>query len=56
VLLRYTAVGRFIYALGGGEVASSRLGIPVARTKLFIYVLIGLIAGITGIVHSSRHV
>src|SRR5271157_4535544 len=54
VLLRYTALGRFIYALGGSEVASSRLGIPVARTKLFIYVLIGLIAGITGIVHSSQ--
>jgi simple sugar transport system permease protein len=36
VLLRYTALGRFIYALGGSEVASSRLGIPVARTKLFI--------------------
>ena len=54
VLLRYTAVGRFIYALGGGELASSRLGIPVAGTKLFIYVLIGLIAGITGIVHSSQ--
>jgi simple sugar transport system permease protein len=54
VLLRYTALGRFIYALGGGEVASSRLGIPVARTKLFIYVLIGFIAGITGIVHSSQ--
>jgi simple sugar transport system permease protein len=54
VLLRYTALGRFIYALGGGEVASSRLGIPVAGTKLFIYVLIGLIAGITGIVHSSQ--
>jgi simple sugar transport system permease protein len=53
-LLRFTVVGRFIYALGGSEVASSRLGIPVARTKLFIYVLIGLIAGITGIVHSSQ--
>ena len=54
VMLRYTAVGRFIYALGGSSVASSRLGIPVARTKLFIYVLIGLIAGIAGIVHSSQ--
>jgi simple sugar transport system permease protein len=54
VLLRYTVLGRFIYALGGSEVASSRLGIPVGRTKLFIYVLIGLIAGITGIVHSSQ--
>jgi simple sugar transport system permease protein len=53
-LLRFTVVGRFIYALGGSEVASSRLGIPVAGTKLFIYVLIGLIAGITGIVHSSQ--
>ena len=54
VMLRHTAVGRFIYALGGSSVASSRLGIPVARTKLFIYVLIGLIAGIAGIVHSSQ--
>ena len=54
MMLRYTALGRFIYALGGSHVASSRLGIPVARTKLFIYVLIGLIAGITGIVHSSQ--
>jgi simple sugar transport system permease protein len=53
-LLRFTAVGRFIYALGGSEVASSRLGIPVMRTKLLIYVLIGFIAGITGIVHSSQ--
>jgi len=52
VMLRYTALGRFIYALGGSHVASSRLGIPVARTKLFIYVLIGLVAGITGIVHT----
>jgi simple sugar transport system permease protein len=54
VLLRFTAIGRFIYGLGGSEVASSRLGIPVARTKLFIYVFIGLIAGMTGIVHSSQ--
>ena len=54
VMLRSTALGRFIYALGGSPVASSRLGIPVARTKLFIYVLIGLIAGIAGIVHSSQ--
>jgi simple sugar transport system permease protein len=54
VMLRYTALGRFIYALGGNSVASSRLGIPLARTKLFIYVLIGLIAGIAGIVHSSQ--
>jgi simple sugar transport system permease protein len=54
LLLRYTMMGRFIYALGGSEMASVRLGIPVARTKFFIYVLIGLIAGITGIVHSSQ--
>ena len=54
VMLRYTTLGRFIYALGGSQVASSRLGIPVARTKLLVYVLIGLIAGITGIVHSSQ--
>jgi simple sugar transport system permease protein len=54
VLVRYTMLGRSIYAIGGGEVASDRLGIPVARVRFFIYVAIGVIAGIAGLVHSSQ--
>ena len=47
-------LGRSIYAIGGSELASVRLGLPVVKVKFFVYVLIGLIAGITGIVHSSQ--
>jgi simple sugar transport system permease protein len=54
LMVRFTAFGRYIYAIGGSEIACSRLGIPVARTKFLIYVLIGVMAGITGIVHSSQ--
>ena len=54
LLVRFTAFGRYVYAIGGSEIACSRLGIPVARTKFLIYVLIGLMAGVTGIVHSSQ--
>jgi simple sugar transport system permease protein len=54
LMVRFTAFGRYIYAIGGSEIACSRLGIPVARTKFLIYVLIGLMAGITGIVHGSQ--
>jgi simple sugar transport system permease protein len=54
VLVRLTMLGRWIYAIGGSELASIRLGLPVVKVKFFIYVLIGLIAGITGIVHSSQ--
>ncbi|MBV9672833.1 MAG: ABC transporter permease, partial [Verrucomicrobia bacterium] len=54
VLVRYTMLGRSIYAIGGSEVASERLGIPVARVRFFVYVAIGIIAGIAGIVHGSQ--
>jgi simple sugar transport system permease protein len=54
LLVRFTMLGRSIYAIGGSELASIRLGLPVVKIKFFIYVLIGLIAGITGIVHSSQ--
>jgi simple sugar transport system permease protein len=54
LLVRLTRLGRSIYAIGGSELASIRLGLPVVKVKFFVYVLIGLIAGITGIVHSSQ--
>src|SRR5258708_23808814 len=38
----------------GREMGVRCLGFPVARTKFLIYVLIGLMAGITGIVHGSQ--
>ena len=48
-LLKYTMLGRGIYALGGDEVSAQRAGFNILGIKLFIYSYVGLIAGIAGI-------
>lgn len=50
LLLRYTMLGRGIYALGGAPEAAERMGFDVRRIKLFIYVFVGFLAGIGGII------
>ncbi|NLJ39520.1 MAG: ABC transporter permease [Candidatus Atribacteria bacterium] len=52
-ILKYTSVGRNIYAIGGNEVAAERVGINVFRTKLFAFSFIGLLSGIAAIVHAA---
>ena len=47
---RYTAFGRNVYALGGNEEASLLMGLPVGRTKVAVYALSGLCAGLAGAV------
>ncbi len=51
LLLRYTMVGRSIYAIGGDEESARRAGIPVATIKVFIYLLVGVLAGFAGMMH-----
>lgn len=53
MLLRYTMLGRGIYALGGDETSAKRAGFNVFGIKLFIYSYVGLIAGIGGIARAS---
>jgi simple sugar transport system permease protein len=45
-----TPFGRSVYALGGSEEAARLMGLPVARTKVFVYGLSGLCSGIAGAV------
>ncbi len=40
-VLAYTRFGRTIYAIGGGEQSAKLMGLPVARTKVLIYVISG---------------
>lgn len=54
LLLRYTMVGRSIYAIGGDEESARRAGIPVAATKVFIYLLVGTLAGFAGMMHVTQ--
>jgi ribose transport system permease protein len=53
-IFRETKLGRYAYAIGGGEEAARRAGIPVRRFKVAIYAFCGGLVGISSIVLSSR--
>lgn len=50
ILLRWTKLGRNLYAVGGNQQSALMLGINVKRTKFIAYLLSGLLAGIGGFV------
>jgi ribose transport system permease protein len=54
VLLRYTVLGRYCYAVGSNEATARLCGINVNRTKLAIYSLAGLFAGWAGILRFAH--
>src|SRR5260221_5236132 len=49
IVFRYTAWGRWIYAIGGNENAARLTGVPVNRMKLSVYMLSSLMAGISAV-------
>jgi simple sugar transport system permease protein len=53
VLLRYTMVGRGIYALGGSPVAAARIGLNVAALRFTAFGLAGALAGVAGLAHAT---
>ncbi len=53
LLLRYTMVGRGVYAIGGDEAAAERAGFNVRAIKMFLYCFVGVLAGITGVARIS---
>lgn len=53
IVARATRFGRNIYALGGGEQASILMGLPVARTKILVYTISGMLAALAGVVMLS---
>ncbi len=53
-LLEHTALGRSVYALGGNEKSAILSGVPVARVRLAVFVLLGLLTAFTGLVQSAR--
>jgi simple sugar transport system permease protein len=52
-LLRYTMLGRGIFAIGGDEISAQRAGFNIFGIKMFIYGFVGLAAGIAGIARAS---
>jgi len=53
VTLHYTRFGRTVYAIGGGEQSARLMGLPVARTKVLVYVISGTCAGLGGLLFAA---
>jgi rhamnose transport system permease protein len=54
LFLRYTRLGRNVYAIGGNPEAASLRGIPVQFTTFMVYTITGAMAGLAGILYASR--
>jgi len=54
VILHRTRTGRTVYAIGGSEQSASLMGLPVAATKLWVYVISGSLAGLAAVLYTSR--
>ena len=53
VILRFTVLGRVIYAMGGNMEAARRSGFNLVRVQFFIYCYVGFLAAIMGVMHTS---
>lgn len=48
-IMKYTMLGRGIYAVGGDQVAASRAGFNVLFIRIFVFSFMGMIGGIAGL-------
>ncbi|MCX5143941.1 MULTISPECIES: ABC transporter permease [unclassified Streptomyces] len=54
ILLRYTDIGRNIYAIGGNDTAARLAGININKYLICVYALIGIVAAVAGILLTAR--
>lgn len=54
VYMKYRVGGRALYAIGGSSEVARLAGIPVKRVTLGVYTVCGLLAGLAGVVMSTR--
>jgi ribose transport system permease protein len=53
-LLRYTRLGRHVFAIGSNERMARLCGVAITRTKIVVYVLTAAFAGIAGLLQFSK--
>jgi D-xylose transport system permease protein len=53
-VLGHTRFGRRLYAIGGNEEAARLSGINIYQTKIIVYVMVSLLAALSGILLASR--
>jgi len=49
-----TKLGRYLYALGGGEIVAAHAGVPVTLYKVLAFVLSGAICGFSGVMLTGQ--
>lgn len=54
LFLAYHLWGSYIFSIGGNETAAILTGLPVARVKIFVYIMCGLLSGLAGVMAVSR--
>lgn len=54
VVLRLTAFGRSVYAIGSNEEAAKLSGVPVRFYVTLVYIISGLTSGLAGLVYASQ--
>ncbi len=53
-LLRHTRLGRYTYAIGSNQEAARLSGIPIRKYLLAVYMILGLLTGLAGMIAVSR--
>jgi len=54
VVLRRTRLGRYAFAIGGNQEAARLSGVPVTKVKMAIYIAIGVLTALAGVVAAAR--
>ena len=54
-ILKYSAFGRYIYAIGGNEQAARLAGIQVDQIKAAVYAISGMLASLAGVLYTSQY-
>jgi ribose transport system permease protein len=55
VMLARTVFGRHVRAVGDNEKAAEYAGLPIRRTKIWVYTLSGLLSGFAGVLYAAEN-
>ena len=54
IVLRFTAFGRHIYAVGGNSVAARLSGVRVDSVRIIVFVVCGVLTALAGMIHAAQ--
>jgi ribose transport system permease protein len=54
-VLARTVFGRYVRAIGDNEKAAEYAGLPIGRTKIWVYTLSGLLSGVAGVLYAAEN-